>query len=143
MKKELQEKIFEKYSLFFKTANREDTSGPIMPIDFGIEFWDGWYWLLDNVLNTIKKYCELNDVEPIDITQIKEKNGGLEIYYNGGNELIDGMIWFSESLSYKICEHCGTTENVGQTKDWIITLCENCAKNPEVNYNKLEWEKNS
>jgi len=39
-----------------------------------------------------------------------------------------GMIRFAEYLSAFVCEKCGSNSNVTQTKDWIITLCDKCAK---------------
>jgi hypothetical protein len=55
--------------------------------------------------------------------QVKEKFGTLRFYTSGGDRLIDGMIWFAESMSGKICETCakpGKLRNSG----WIVTLCD-------------------
>ena len=42
-------------------------------------------------------------------------------------ESIDGMFWLAESLSYSICEVCGSTEQVSQTPGgWVETLCKKC-----------------
>lgn len=51
----------------------------------------------------------------------------LRFYYSGGDDLVFGMTWLAEHLSYGICEFCGTTENIGQTSGWITTMCEKCA----------------
>jgi hypothetical protein len=143
MKAELQKKLIEKYSEFFTTDRKiyvgekptmEEVSELlnqkeiVLPIQFGIECDNGWYFLLDNLMNCIQNYCKNNKVDPINITQIKEKYGALSFYYNGGDKLIDGMVWLAEDLSYKICERCGSTKNVKQTEGWIITLCEKCMK---------------
>jgi replicative DNA helicase Mcm len=54
----------------------------------------------------------------------------LRFYINGGDDHIDGMISFAEHLSYNICEECGSTDRVKQTKGWITSLCCKCfAKN--------------
>ena len=75
----------------------------------------------------------------VQIDQIKEKFGGLRFYYSGGDKNIFGMTCLAESLSYKICESCGTTQNIGITKGWLYTVCETCYnKNPRAN--KLVWE---
>ena len=77
----------------------------------------------------------------INVTQIKEKFGGLCFYYNGGDDSIDGMVYLAQSMSYKICEHCGTTINVGKTKGWVYTCCKSCYdKNPRAK--NLEWISN-
>ena len=75
---------------------------------------------------------------PIQITQIKEKFGGLRFYINGGDDYIYGMIALAESLSYKICESCGTTINVGQTQGWIYTCCKDCYDKNE-RAQRLKW----
>jgi len=62
----------------------------------------------------------------VEITQIKEKFGGLRFYYNGGDDVIHGMVSLAENLSYEICELCGSTKNIMQTEGWITTLCEDC-----------------
>ena len=89
------------------------------------------------------KHAYRKDLPPmtIQIDQIKEKFGGLRFYYHGGDDTIYGMVSLAESLSYKICEHCGTTKGVGQTGGWIYTVCWDCLqKNPRAN--DLKWKPN-
>jgi hypothetical protein len=75
----------------------------------------------------------------IRIDQIKEKFGGLRFYYSGGDKEISGMTRLAESLSYRICEYCGTTHNVGVTQGWICVICKDChEKNERANH--LHWE---
>ena len=172
MKPELEKTLVDKYSVFFDYLKPHE--GPIIPIQFGIDTDNGWYWLLDNLMSDIKDYTKSNqkgkrvknkylrkivdikfyryhkniskplmklrryildnfEMETYDkfsnvnITQIKEKFGGLRFYYDGGDEMIHGMVWFAESLSYDICEVCGSHENVYQTKGgWVQTICEKC-----------------
>ena len=66
-----------------------------------------------------------------NITQVKEKFGGLRFYIDGGDDEIYGMIGLAESLSYRTCEFCGTTKDVGQTQGWIITCCKACVDSDE------------
>ena len=126
MNKKLQNTLLTKYPEFFEYL--KDNQGPIMPMQFGFSVGDGWYWLLDNLMENIQNYCKWNNVPHIHITQVKEKFGGLRFYYNGSDETISGMVWFAEHLSYKICEQCGTTENVGKTIGWMAICCEDCLK---------------
>lgn len=78
----------------------------------------------------------------VNITQIKEKFSGLRFYYDGGDDTIYGMVSLAESLSYKICESCGTTINVGRTSGWLYTCCKECYdKNDRVK--NLKWELNT
>lgn len=182
MKSELEKKLIEKYPIFFEYLKRNDE--PIIPIQFGIECGNGWYWLLDNLMGDIQSYtksnCEririknklirnfnmflskvsnklphkfskhiwkinryinnnfkketYNKFEPIKITQIKEKFGGLRFYYDGGDDMIGGMVWLAESMSLNICEQCGSTENVKQRgHNWIYTACNKCEENNSKN----------
>lgn len=120
-----QNELIEKYPEFFEYL--KDYKGPIIPIQFGFEIGDGWYWLLSNLMDEIHSYCKLNNIKYPDISQIKEKFGGLRFEYYGGDNLIDGMVHLAERLSYKICEECGTTENVTtEGTGWILTLCKKC-----------------
>ena len=84
------------------------------------------------------KWEEYKVFQPINVTQIKEKFGGLRFYTNGHDDLVGGMIWLAEHMSYNICEHCGSTKNVSQTKGWITTLCEDCMK--EINNKRLDTQ---
>lgn len=126
MKKELQEKLIKKYPHFFDWI--KEYKGPIHPIQFGFEIEDGWYWLLENLFEYLTNYQESNfeDNEKIKITQIKEKYGTLRVYYDGGNEVTDGMVWFAEHLSSKLCERCGSNHNIIRTEGWIKYLCKSC-----------------
>lgn len=62
-------------------------------------------------------------------SQVKEKYGGLRFYVGAASSVQHGVISFAESLSYHICEMCGSTKNIGHTTGWITTLCEDCGKN--------------
>jgi len=74
----------------------------------------------------------------IQIDQIKEKFGGLRFYYSGGDDEIAGMVSLAESLSYHICEYCGSTKDIGYTKGWIVTMCKECYENNPKKEN-LRW----
>lgn len=75
----------------------------------------------------------------IQVDQVKEKFGGLRFYYSGGDDEISGMVGLAESLSYNICETCGNTKNIGRTKGWITTMCQECYdKHPRKDL--LPWE---
>ena len=70
----------------------------------------------------------------VEIVQVKEKFGGLRFYINGGDDYIDGMIDLAETMSYKTCETCGSTKNVGRTtKGWISTICKDCLDKTKIN----------
>jgi len=155
MKSEKQRELIDKYPKFFdhcadkkiytgekpvmeEVAELVNQEEMIIPIQFGFECGDGWFWLLDQLMSRICSYCEWNKVEVPQVMQIKEKYGRLCFYINGGNDMINGMVWLAEDMSGSICETCGTNVNVGQTQGWVYTICEVCReKNPRAQ--DLEW----
>ena len=128
MKKELQNKLFNKYPKIFA---QKDLSIRESCMPWGIECGDGWFWLIDQLCSSIEchlKNCEFNKmrVPQVEATQVKEKFGGLCFYYQGGDNVIEGMVTMAENMSCSICERCGSTEEVIQTTGWITTLCKKC-----------------
>jgi len=81
-------------------------------------------------LSAHPKYIAPKNKINFEITQIKEKFGGLRIYHQGGDAYIEGIISFAESLSYQVCENCGSNQDVSQNKKgWIKTYCKECQQN--------------
>lgn len=130
MKKELEDKLYEKYPKLFR---QKDLSMQETCMCWGICTGDGWYWLIDNLCGCIQSYINANEKPQLEIVQLKEKFGELRIYTNGSNELIQGMIWLAENMSYNICENCGSTTNITHTKGYIQTLCKKCYEKPKEN----------
>jgi hypothetical protein len=138
MKTELQNQLVEKYPEFF-TYLKDHTEGPIMPMSFGFECNDGWFTLIDTLMESIQNYVKWNlKGEEIQLIQVKEKFGGLRFYINGGNDMIRGMIWYAEALSNKTCEFCGTTNNIGWTQGWVFTICKDCFDAGKTN--QKQWK---
>ena len=129
MKKELQDKLFEKYPKIFR---QKDLPMQETCMCWGIECGDGWFMLIDSLCNHLQFNIDNNNhIEAyktqIEATQVKEKFGGLRFYEQGGSDVQCAAISFAENLSFKICEQCGSTKDVSQPKDgWITTLCEEC-----------------
>lgn len=65
-------------------------------------------------------------LEGFTIVQIKEKFGGLRIYYNGAPEGVDEVISKYEERSTEICINCGKPAKY-ETKGWIMFVCDECA----------------
>lgn len=124
---ELDRKLCEKYPKIFADRHADMMATAMC---WGFECGDGWFWLIDNLCHCIQNYIDANsklrDIPQVVATQVKEKYGGLRFYHDGGNELIDGMVWFAEHLSYRICEVCGSTKDVSTTKGWMMTRCAKC-----------------
>jgi hypothetical protein len=91
-------------------------------LPFGIECGDGWY-------NLIRMFCEFVSTQKestLQFSQIKEKFGGLRLYYTGDSSAeIEAAAWMAESLSYCTCECCGAPGKPNKA-GWILTLCDAC-----------------
>jgi hypothetical protein len=125
MKKELQDKLYEKYPEIFV---QKDLSIQESCMPWGFECEDGWFWLIDNLCDCIQTYIDYNDKEQAEALQVKEKYGSLSFNISTMDEMIHGMVYLAESTSNSICEVCGSTEDVSQTQGWIKTLCDKCIK---------------
>lgn len=119
MDKEKQEAILNKHPKLF----------PEMP--FGIGTDNGWYNIIMDLCDCIQAYVDGNELPQPKVTQVKEKFGGLRFYADNTDELINGMIWFAEELSYHTCEVCGARGELRDDLSWMLTLC-------DKHYEKLE-----
>lgn len=144
MKQELQQQLYDKYPELF---SNKDKSIMESCMGWGIECGDGWYDILARLCWKIKEqednirwqteYRQQKDVTytsdyyPVKFDQIKEKFGGLRVYFTGGDSYIEGLVSMAESFSYKICEVCGERAKPNEG-GWISTLCDKCR-------NKDQW----
>lgn len=134
MKAELQDKLYADYPSIFIQKDLDMTQTAMC---WGISCGDGWYDLIDELCANIQNHVEnFNRNKPekdhiiCQATQVKEKFGGLCFYTYGGDEYIDGMISFAESMSYHICTECGQrSEKNESNRGWIYTLCNSCKEN--------------
>ena len=61
----------------------------------------------------------------MQITQIKEKFGGLRFYCEGADDNIYGMIDMAEGMSVRICEVCGKPGKMTKSNtNWIHVACD-------------------
>jgi len=138
MKKELQDKLYEKYPKLYiqRHAGMQQSA-----MCWGFSCGSGWYNIIDNLSATIQnrvdylngegqhKYRELPEdhVKVVcEAVQVKEKFGGLSFYiYGDDDDYINGAISMAENLSYKTCEMCGAP---GEVNDggWRMTRCNSC-----------------
>lgn len=146
MDQELQDKLYEEYPNLFSNKDK-----PIQEscMAWGIECGNGWYNLLSSVCWRIsqhekniadrvrirKKHGKENDQSdldyiPVKFDQIKEKFGGIRIYYSGGDDYVRGVVSLADEMSYKICEVCGNSGKPNKG-GWITTLCDNCRNKNE------------
>jgi hypothetical protein len=140
MDQELQDKLFEKYPQLF--SNR--TKSPMEScMSWGIECNNGWYELLSSLCWRISQHEQNIETRKriladqpetikeelayisVKFDQVKEKFGGLRVYFTGGDDYVDGVVSMTEEYSYKVCEVCGNAGKPNKS-GWITTLCDNC-----------------
>ena len=142
MTKRLEKKLMKKYPLILKDMYGDPK---ITSMAYGISCRDGWYFLLDTLLETIQDHIDYRSkiislkvaesTEPfvmqVFARQIKEKYGELVVYYMGGDDYIRDLILYTRILSTKTCEVCGKFDKTVKkvtNKHIIETLCPQCNK---------------
>lgn len=97
-----------------------------MPITRGIECGRGWYVILGEAFELLANY-------EIKITQVKEKFGGLRIYYRyepgfpeEDKKAVDSVIGDVEATCWRTCEVCGKPAQTAVRNDWRYTNCGEC-----------------
>src|SRR3990172_2008515 len=105
--------LYKKYPAIFANTN-------------GIDIDDGWADLVDQLCDFLQMQTKNNNLQVV-ATQCKTKFGGLRFYTERVTREQQWVINFVENMSYRICEECGSNENVGQTSgSWITTVCKRC-----------------
>ena len=95
--------------------------------DLPRECGKGWWPLIEKVAAAIDSFNAAHPNSPVEVTQIKQKFGGLRIYYYNAPEDIRQLIDEVIETSWHTCEKCGCTEGVTTNKDgYILTLCPSC-----------------
>ena len=144
MRDELDKLLCERYPKIFKmrNASMQETC-----MCWGFSHGDGWFDIIDAACRNIQShidwkrkrepYDKMSDEEfdeahqPV-AAQVKEKFGGLRFYVDNCDDYVSGIISMAESMSYRICEECGSPGK--QTgRGWIRTLCVNCSTGPKNN----------
>ncbi len=95
--------------------------------DLSWECGKGWWPLIEKVAAAIDSFNAAHPDSPVEVTQVKQKFGGLRIYhYNAPKDirqLIDEVI----EASWHTCEQCGSREGVTTNIDgYRLTLCTKC-----------------
>lgn len=119
MKKELQQKFYDRWPEWFRGKN-EGMRANLMC--FGFSHGDGWFdleWKLCEALEALGVGPEYK------IFQIKEKFGTLRWYDNGVSEAGHALVHEAEKESAKTCEECGQPGTI-RSGGWYRTLCDAC-----------------
>jgi hypothetical protein len=106
----------------------------------------GWETIVLEMLEAVKVYekmeIETSDYIPTKFTKIKNKDGWLDVEYNGGDYVVDEIVRFARILSFKKCEVCGIMNSkVYCSTKWMHwshkkTLCKSHAI--ELYYYRIE-----
>lgn len=98
--------------------------------DFYFEIEDGWYQLVYDLFTNIQSHCTATG-EKVKMLQVKEKFGGLRVYYNHeGSENdsnIFNLVMEAQNKSYSTCEITGGAGHLHKRGLWVKTLCKESA----------------
>ena len=120
MREELDKQLCEKYPKIFADRFGDMRTTAMC---WGFECGDGWYNILDNLCWVIQSHIDqIELVEQVVATQVKEKFGTLRFYIYGGDDYIQGAIAMAEEMSARTCEVCGKPGKP-QGGGWIRTTC--------------------
>ena len=86
---------------------------------YSFECDEGWYLLIQELIEDLLKLGWDKQ-----ITQVKEKFGGLRFYINEGSKEVFERIIEAENTSYSICEKCGEPGELRRDIGWFRTLCD-------------------
>ena len=117
----------EEYEVF---AKKMETAYPKMFAEpyGGFAVGAGWYPILETLCANIQSHIDWRvkqgkDIAQVEVSQIKEKFGGLRFYYSGGDDEISGMVRMAEAWADIACEDCGAAGK-RRSGGWIRTLCD-------------------
>lgn len=95
--------------------------------DIPWECGKGWWPMIEKVASAIDSYNAANPENPIEVSQIKQKFGGLRIYHYNAQEDIRQLIDKAIEASWHTCERCGSTDCVTTNLEgYRLTLCPEC-----------------
>lgn len=131
MREELEKKLIEKYPVLFRGKDKPPTESLMC---FGCECGDGWFDIIQRVCGLITNHMKYRpECPPVEFVQIKEKFGTLRLYYNGGDQYVEGVCSMAEAMSDCVCEVTGARGSLCKAGTWLRTLSpEEAAKNNYV-----------
>ena len=89
----------------------------------------GWWPMIEKVVSAIDSYNAAHPDSLVEVTQIKQKFGGLRIYHHNAPEDIRLLIDEAIKASWHTCEKCGSiTGATTNLEGYRLTLCPDCRK---------------
>lgn len=108
-----------------------------------VECGRGWHDILLDLLLAVKFYEMENGMEEPSVifNQIKQKFGSLTIYAHSDDAYIRGLIRAAQIRSLRVCEQCGSTEDVyASSSGWLSRACSRCLdSNPSLKSISSDW----
>ena len=150
MTKELEEKLFKRFSFFHPEASIQESL-----MAFGFECDDGWFDIIWQLCESLEKENKrmIDELEPNDktklllqkgepalfrVVQVKEKFGTLRFYTDLSSDGMEKLIRKAEKKSCITCEVCGKPGVLMARGYWYKTLCTECAKNESKDNEKYK-----
>lgn len=103
-----------------ENENKDKVRYPFLPEP---ECGAGWAKIINDFCQKTEAYLKTHPLEDFRVDQIKEKFGGLRIYFSPYDEQINTLQERAELLSRKTCEICGKRGKLNTNRHWIKTLC--------------------
>jgi len=123
MNPELDKILCDKYPVILQERHKPVSESAM---GWGFQCGDGWYHLIDSLCAFIEEEVK-HGADPVVFVTVKEKLGALRIYYQGGNEVISGVVHFVERFSTSICEECGSSAKLVTINNFLLkTVCDGC-----------------
>jgi hypothetical protein len=129
--------------------------------NIGHDIEPGWITLVEQVCADVDAQIQPMTRETFCWRQIKEKFGGLRMYYAPGPLRIDihtkgkilsitddidridpisAIVSRAEAASFQICAVCGATGELRKDRSWFRTLCERHAVDNERDTMEMYWQ---
>lgn len=136
------ENLFNRYPFLFPPKEiRDDMTQSCLA--FGVETGPGWFPIIDEC---IAKIAAVDVKHQIKIEQIKEKFGGLRVYYSaypeeeesieeGLCEKVDAIIHEAETQAEMTCEVCGVPNTKAISSMGYNNVCAICVMKAEARRN--------
>ena len=138
MKKELEQKLIERWPSWFNTSG--DIRETRMPD--GFVHGNGWFdtvWRLYEDLEPLIADAEKATGRPFEVLQVKEKFGGLRFYANYTTDAVRSRIDAARAESLRTCEICGQPGTQREHR-WIRTLCDQHDREEVDTGKQLGWD---
>lgn len=133
MNNNLTERLFTDCPLIYR-PNSDEEQTIINSREF--ECGDGWFEIIHELSLMIESiaYELQRNGTPLSglphVQQVKEKFGDLRFYIDNGRDDIEELIYQARLKASVTCELCGAPGHKQETnKEFMMVVCENCAKN--------------